>query len=192
MWFGSSRLGRRLCVRSEGAMTHAPADDQCRAVHLDVQARDERVRSSDARGGPWLRRRVRAGSAQAHRGNVGLHVRRQLQRDGANRGNWTPQVNFHSGLPATRQGACMVDDPNNVRVRVGTLQLTVRKVTRLVRCDGYSAYYTSGGVTTHDSSASSTAGSRRGSRPTEPPSRGSRKRSGCCLGAGRPRRGRQR
>ncbi len=67
-----------------------------------------------------------------------------------NRGNWTPQVNFHSGLAATRRGACMVDDPNNVRVLSGNLQLTVRKVSRLVRCDGYSAYYTSGGVTTHD------------------------------------------
>jgi beta-glucanase (GH16 family) len=62
------------------------------------------------------------------------------------RTKWLPQVYHGSGSP-TR--ACFVDSADNISVGDGTLKLTVRKATTPVVCDGASADYTSGSVSTY-------------------------------------------
>jgi beta-glucanase (GH16 family) len=64
---------------------------------------------------------------------------------------WVPQTNFVTGTPAAH--ACYRDDPANVSVSGGTLNLTVRKETSPVRCVntsmGTTADYSSGMVTSY-------------------------------------------
>ena len=62
------------------------------------------------------------------------------------RTKWSPQIYHGSGSP-TR--ACFVDHPDNISVAKGTLKLTVRKVTIPVVCNGASADYTTGSVSTY-------------------------------------------
>jgi beta-glucanase (GH16 family) len=62
------------------------------------------------------------------------------------RTKWLPQVYHGSGSPIR---ACFVDRPDTISVGDGTLKLTVRKVTTPVVCDGASADYTSGSVSTY-------------------------------------------
>jgi beta-glucanase (GH16 family) len=62
------------------------------------------------------------------------------------RTKWLPQIYHGTGSP-TR--ACFVDHPNNISVSSGVLRLTVRKVPKPVVCDGKSANYTSGSVSTY-------------------------------------------
>src|SRR4051812_20618106 len=65
-----------------------------------------------------------------------------------NRSNWLPQTNFAMGTQAAH--ACFADNPSYVAVSGGSLNLTVRKVTKSVSCafGGMSGAtkYVSGGV----------------------------------------------
>ena len=65
------------------------------------------------------------------------------------RTKWLPQTNFATGgtRPSTR--SCHVDNPANVAVGQGHLELTVRKVSAPVVCQGRPANYTSGQVSTY-------------------------------------------
>ena len=65
------------------------------------------------------------------------------------RTKWLPQTNFATGTSSASSRSCHVDDPANVAVRQGTLQLTVRKVKTPVVCKGSPANYTSGQVSTY-------------------------------------------
>lgn len=61
---------------------------------------------------------------------------------------WTPQVHHGSGSDEAR--ACNVDDPRNIGVADGALNLTVREASEPVVCDRKPADYTAGMVTTYD------------------------------------------
>ncbi|MFZ0141048.1 MAG: glycoside hydrolase family 16 protein [Aeromicrobium sp.] len=63
------------------------------------------------------------------------------------RTKWLPQIYYGTGTPESR--SCNVDDPNNVAVGGGHLQLTVRKVATPVQCSGMPANYTSASVSTY-------------------------------------------
>jgi beta-glucanase (GH16 family) len=65
------------------------------------------------------------------------------------RTKWHPQINFATGASAAPSRSCHVDDPANVAVRQGALQLTVRRVETPVVCKGAPAHYTSGQVSTY-------------------------------------------
>jgi hypothetical protein len=66
------------------------------------------------------------------------------------RSKWVPQTQFLTGDP-TGSYACYLDDPDNVGVAHGALQLVVRKETTPVECGygGTSSRFTSGMVSTH-------------------------------------------
>jgi beta-glucanase (GH16 family) len=70
--------------------------------------------------------------------------------DGASldRTKWVVQTNHPTGTRSASSRSCHVDDPRNVAVRQGNLQLTVRKVRTPVVCNGGPANYTSASVTT--------------------------------------------
>ncbi|HVU91089.1 MAG TPA: glycoside hydrolase family 16 protein [Jatrophihabitans sp.] len=60
---------------------------------------------------------------------------------------WTPVTTANSGL--RQGGACYVDSPNNIAVRNGALNLTVRREYRASTCiPGYYTQYTAGQVAT--------------------------------------------
>jgi beta-glucanase (GH16 family) len=63
------------------------------------------------------------------------------------RTKWVPQTNFATGEGAAR--SCHVDDPANVAVANGALQLTVRRAAAPFTCAGSPAQYTSGQVSTY-------------------------------------------
>ena len=65
------------------------------------------------------------------------------------RAKWLPQSNFATGTVSASSRSCHVDDPDNVSVSEGNLQLTVRQVTTPVVCEGSPAGYTSGSVSTY-------------------------------------------
>jgi beta-glucanase (GH16 family) len=65
------------------------------------------------------------------------------------RTKWLPQTNFGTGTSSAAFRSCHVDDPANVSVRYGLLQLTVRKASTPVACQGSPANYTSGQVSTY-------------------------------------------
>jgi len=65
------------------------------------------------------------------------------------RTKWMPQTNFATGAPSASARSCHVDDPRNVAVRNGTLELTIRKSKVPVSCLGTLADYTSGQVSTY-------------------------------------------
>lgn len=65
------------------------------------------------------------------------------------RTKWHPQTNFATGTSSAASRSCHVDHPDNVAVRQGFLQLTVRKVSNPVVCMGNQAHYTSGQVSTY-------------------------------------------
>jgi beta-glucanase (GH16 family) len=65
------------------------------------------------------------------------------------RTKWHPQTNFASGGPDASTRSCHVDDPSNVAVRKGRLELTIRKASTPVECLGSPAKYTSGQVSTY-------------------------------------------
>jgi beta-glucanase (GH16 family) len=64
---------------------------------------------------------------------------------------WMPQTNFVTGTPAAH--ACYRDDPRNISVGGGTLNLTVRKESTPIRCVnqsmGTTAGYSAGMVSTY-------------------------------------------
>jgi beta-glucanase (GH16 family) len=68
---------------------------------------------------------------------------------GLDRTKWLPQTNFGTGSSLAASRSCHVDDPANVAVQQGFLQLTVRKVSTPVTCQGKPANYTSGQVSTY-------------------------------------------
>jgi beta-glucanase (GH16 family) len=65
------------------------------------------------------------------------------------RSKWLPQTNFATGTSSAASRSCHVDDPDNVAVRNGFLQLTVRKESTPVTCRGAPANHTSGQVSTY-------------------------------------------
>lgn len=65
------------------------------------------------------------------------------------RTKWVPQTNFPTGKKSASSRSCHVDDPRNVAVRQGNLQLTVRRVRTPVVCHGSPAHYTSAMVSTY-------------------------------------------
>ena len=65
------------------------------------------------------------------------------------RTKWVPQINFPTGSSAASSTSCHVDDPSNVAVREGNLQLTVREARTPVVCNGSPSNYTSGSVSTY-------------------------------------------
>jgi beta-glucanase (GH16 family) len=62
------------------------------------------------------------------------------------RTKWLPQLYYDTGTGAGR--ACNVDSPDNIRVALGTLRLSVRKVSTPIYCQGGMADYTSSSVST--------------------------------------------
>src|SRR4051794_14334369 len=68
-----------------------------------------------------------------------------------NRSLWVPQTSATSGFGS--QDDCYVDDPDNIAVSGGTLQLSVRKEAAPFTCaipgSSYSTRYTSGMVSTY-------------------------------------------
>ena len=65
------------------------------------------------------------------------------------RTKWLPQTNFATGTRWPRARSCHVDNPANVAVGQGNLQLTVRRASAPVVCQGRRARYTSGQVSTY-------------------------------------------
>ena len=65
------------------------------------------------------------------------------------RTRWVPQTNFATGTSSASSRSCHVDDPRNVALKQGTLQLTIRKESTPVMCKGSPANYTSGQVSTY-------------------------------------------
>lgn len=65
------------------------------------------------------------------------------------RTKWVPQTNFATGTSSASSRACHVDDPRNIALKRGTLQLTIRKESTPVMCKGSPADYTSGQVSTY-------------------------------------------
>lgn len=67
------------------------------------------------------------------------------------RTNWVPQTNFAMGSPQAH--TCYADDPANVAVADGALNLTLRRVPKAVTCDfgglTGSTHYVSGGVSSY-------------------------------------------
>ena len=63
------------------------------------------------------------------------------------RTKWLPQVNQVTGSGVTR--SCWMDNPNNVAVGGGMLQLTVRRLALPIWCYGSLSWYTSGSVSTY-------------------------------------------
>jgi beta-glucanase (GH16 family) len=64
------------------------------------------------------------------------------------RTKWLPQTNLAHGSDAAL--SCFVDDPANVAVADGSLRLTVRPAATPINCNGKTAGYTAGGVSTYD------------------------------------------
>lgn len=65
------------------------------------------------------------------------------------RTKWYPQTDFPTGTSSASSRSCHVDDPRNIAVKQGTLQLTIRKASSPVMCQGSPANYTSGQVSTY-------------------------------------------
>jgi beta-glucanase (GH16 family) len=65
------------------------------------------------------------------------------------RTKWVPQTDFPTGTSAASSRSCHVDDPRNIAVRQGTLQLTIRMESTPILCKGSPANYTSGQVSTY-------------------------------------------